>query len=210
MAGIGTGSLVPPVLNPSSLYKDEARRDATRIRTYNVILNQIHNKIKATARIVGSHKAIWYVIPELIHGAPRFDMNDAVLYLVWNLRNEGYAVEFTWPNGLYVSWHAHDEVYRVHESPWSKVLQEARTAVLTKTTEPTVRSTAKSTPTATPASEIIKRKSVLKKTVEFKPIVSIPSTTNPSIMNAMYGGASSAPLPPKLPGQLSEKHVSFV
>ena len=202
---------MPPVLNPSSLYKEEARRDATRIRTYNMILNQIYNKIKATSRIAGGDKAIWYVVPELIPGTPRFDMADAVLYIVWNLRNVGYTVEFTYPNGLYVSWQAHDARYRETESPWSKVLQSAREMVLTGSSEPTVISYARPAPVLSTPPEIVKRKSVLKKTDEYKPATqSMPHASNPSVVSAMYSSAPAPRSSAQLPGQLSEKHVSFV
>ena len=204
---------MPPVLDPASLYKDEARRDATRIRTYNVILNQIYNKVKATARIVGGDKAIWYVVPELVQGAPRFDMGDAILYIVWNLRNVGYTVDFTYPNGLYVSWRSHDERYHMSESPWSKVLASARESALTSVaSEPTVISYARAAPALSTPQDIIKRKTVLKKTVEFKPAAeTIPRTSNPSIMGAMYSSAAPPAAPvSRLPGQLSERHVSFV
>lgn len=210
MAVGGAGSLLPPVLNPSSLYTQEAKRDATRIRTYNMILSMIYNKVKAASRIAGGDKAIFYLIPELIPGTPRFDMGDAVLYIVWNLRNAGYHVEYTYPNALYVSWLAHETRYRTTDSPWSKVLESARAAVL-NTPAPTIVSDAKPSPaTATP--EIVKRKSVLKKTVEFNPGPAvIPSAaTNPGIVAAMYSSAPAPPPQTRLPGQLSEKHVSFV
>lgn len=205
-----SSGLLPPVLNPASLYKEEAKRDATRIRTYNLILSQIYNKIKAASRIPGGDKAVFYIIPEIIPGTPRFNMGDAVLYIVWNLRNVGYVVEFTYPNALYISWKAHDEVYRAVESPWSKVLNATRELVLKGETTPSLISQASIAPTLTTPQEIVKRKSVLKKTVEFKPTIeNIPKSSNPSILSGMYG---SAPPPPvvKLPGQLSEKNVSFV
>ncbi len=205
-----SSGLLPPVLNPSSLYTEEARRDTTRIRTYNMILSQIYNKIKAASRIPGSDKAVFYIIPEIIPGVPRFDMGDAVLYVVWNLRNVGYFVEFTYPNALYVSWKAHDDVYRAVESPWSKVLNATRELVLRGETSPTLISHAVAGPAIATPQEIVKRKSVLKKTVEFKPTIeSVPASSNPGIVSGMY---SSAPPPSvvKLPGQLSERHVSFV
>lgn len=210
MSGSGPAGLIPPVLSPTSLYQQEAKRDATRIRTYNMILTQIYNKIKAASRIAGGDKAVFYVIPEIIPGTPRFDMGDAVLYIVWNLRNVGYFVEYTYPNALYVSWRAHDEVYRAVESPWSKVLNATRELVLKGEATPSVISSAVAAPALSTPPEITKRKSVLKKTVEFKP-TSAPSSTNPSILSGMYSSAPP-PVPPvaKLPGQLSEKHVSFV
>jgi hypothetical protein len=206
-----SNGLLPPVLNPASLYREEAKRDATRIRTYNMILSQIYNKIKATSRIAGGDKAVFYIIPEIIPGTPRFDMGDAVLYIVWNLRNVGYFVEFTYPNALYISWRAHDEVYRAVESPWSKVLNATRELVLKGETTPTVISHATTAPALTTPAEVVKRKSVLKKTVEFKPTIeSVPASTNPGIISGMYASAPPTFTAVKLPGQLSDKHVSFV
>jgi hypothetical protein len=197
------GSLVPPVLNPSSLYKEEARRDATRIRIYNSVLSAIYNRVKAVARIPGNEKSLWYIVPEFIPGTPRFDMGDAILYIVWNLRNSGYTVSYTHPNLLFISWRSHDEYYRTVDSPWSQVLNAAKTHVVVakETTQSPILKA------QTTSLEIQKRKTPLKKTVEFKPINEmIPNqqlTTNPSIVTSMYSA-------PKLPGQLNDKHISFV
>jgi hypothetical protein len=200
-------SLVPPVLNPSSLYKEEARRDATRIRIYNSVLTAIYNRVKAVARIPGNEKSLWYIVPEFIPGTPRFDMGDAILYIVWNLRNSGYTVSYTHPNLLFISWKSHDDYYRSVDSPWSQVLQAAKTQVVVakETTHSPILK-----PQITAALEIQKRKTPLKKTVEFKPtnemIPNLQLTTNPSIVTSMY----SAQPPTRLPGQLTDKHISFV
>jgi hypothetical protein len=205
-------SLVPPILNPSSLYREEARRDATRIRIYNMVLQQIYNKIKAVARIPGNTKSLFYVIPEFIPGTPRFHMGDAVIYIVWNLRNIGYTVDYTHPNLLFISWSAHDDRYHTRDSPWSQVMNTVRHAALTGAIEPTTISpiTKPAPPSSDP--EIQKRKTALKKTVEFKPSLTIATPSNPTIASALYQGAGSTTVlaPPRLPGQLSEKHVSFV
>jgi hypothetical protein len=197
-------SLLPPVLNPSTLYKEEARRDATRIRIYNTILQQIYNKVRAVSRIPGNEKCLTYVVPEFIPGTPRFDMGDAILYVVWNLRNASYTVSYTHPNFLFVSWKQHDEHYKQVESPWSQVLATARSGITTP--ETTVTHIAR----PQPIPDVQKRKTALKKTVEFKPTVElVPPSTNPSVTNAMYSSVQ-APAPARLPGQLSNKHISFV
>jgi len=187
-------SLVPPILNPSSLYKEEARRDATRIRIYNNVLQNIYNKIKAIARIPGNERVLWYVVPEFIPGTPRFDIADAILYIVWNLRNVGYTVDYTHPNLLYISWKAHDERYKAVESPWSKVLQTARSAVLgTDDTVFSVAAPSRPTTAAYTASDSYpKRKTALKKTGEYRPIaVDVPVSSNPVITSAMYASAAA-------------------
>lgn len=202
-------SLVPPVLNPSTLYKEEAKRDATRIRIYNMVLAQIYTKIKAISRIPGNERSLVYVVPEFIPGTPRFDIGDAILYIVWNLRNVGYTVAYTHPNLLYIHWKAHDERYKQTDSPWSVVLNTVRNAVIEGKTEPTVKSPSAASRPATAV--VAKRTTPLKKTVEFQPPVEAKPamSSHPNVAASLYAGASQAP-PPRLPGQLSEKHVSFV
>jgi len=195
-------SLVPPNLNPSSLYKEEAKRDATRIRIYNNVLTAIYTRVKAVARIPGNEKSLWYVVPEFIPGTPRFDIGDAILYIVWNLRNTGYTVNYTYPNLLFISWKAHDEYYRTVDSPWSQVLNAAKHHPVVSTHSPILRP---QSATTTPI-EIQKRKTPLKKTVEFKPsnefIPNTSLTTNPSIVSSLYSSYDTN----RTPG----KHISFV
>ena len=205
------GSLMPPILNPSSLYSQEAKRDATRIRIYNSVLQQIYTKVKAIARVPGNEKSLWYVVPEFIPGTPRFDVKDCIVYLVWNLRNAGYKVDYTHPNLMFVSWRNHDEKYKQQESPWAQVLGAAREQVLytvptrPKTATATVRPMTMDPPPISVAqrSSLIpdhitatesenKRKSILKKTTEYRPI-------------------SAQPVPQKeLTGTLTPRHISFV
>jgi hypothetical protein len=214
---------MPPILNPSTLYSQEARRDATRIRIYNTVLQQIYTKIKAIARIPGNERSLWYVVPEFIPGTPRFDIKDCIVYLVWNLRNVGYQVDYTHPNLMLISWRNHDEKYKAQESPWAQVLGAAREQVLgsVPTTRPATapRSTATAAVRPIPAmtmeapiavagrSSMIpehisaaesehKRKTILKKTSEYRPFSAQPTVA-----------------PQKdavLTGTLPPKHISFV
>lgn len=214
------GSLMPPVLNPSSLYSQEARRDATRIRIYNSVLQQIYTKIKAIARIPGNEKCLWYVVPEFIPGTPRFDVKDCIVYLVWNLRNIGYQVEYTHPNLMFISWRSHDDKYKETESPWAQVLGAARDQVLqaVPTSRP-MKTTASASirpltmtldppPIAvagrssmipeqiTAAESEFKRKTILKKTMEYRPLSAQPVITPQKDV--------------ALTGTLPSRHVSYV
>ncbi len=222
---------MPPILNPSSLYTTEARRDATRIRIYNSVLQQIYTKIKAIARIPGNEKCLWYVVPEFIPGTPRFDVKDCIVYLVWNLRNVGYQVDYTHPNLMFINWRKHDDAYKERESPWAQVLGAAREQVLSSV--PTSRpatvlaprrpATAASVAAVKPSLGILgsmgavvpsrsalipenitaaesehKRKSILKKTTEYRP----------------FSANVAADIAPQkdaiLTGTLSSRHISFV
>lgn len=193
-------SLLPPVLSPLSLYKAEAKRDETNIKTYNIILGQIYNKIKTASQIANSDKLIWYIVPEFIPGVPKFSLEEAILYIVWNLRNAGYTVDFVYPTGLYISWKSYDESYYKSESPWNKVLQTVKHTVENEI-KPVEKP--KISPPKQTFAPIVKRKTVLKKTAEYKP----PSIDKPNtVLQAFKTETPSV----KLPGQLSDKHVSFV
>jgi hypothetical protein len=202
-----SNSLLPPVLNPSSLYTQEAKRDATRIRIYNNVLQQIYNKIKAVSRVPGNEKSLWYLVPEFIPGTPRFEVSDCVLYLVWNLRNVGYTVDFTPPTLMFINWSNHDARYREKESPWAQVLGAARDQVLA--TAMTNSTPAIIIPKQIPPSAYAnqqaqqtyiaetKRKTVLKKTGEYRPLSGNTTVAAPSSSTTLLG-------------TLNPKHVSFV
>jgi hypothetical protein len=178
-----------------------------------MVLQQIYNKIKAIARIPGNQKSLSYVVPEFIPGTPRFDIGDAILYIVWNLRNLGYVVHYTHPNFLYITWKAHDEIYRRQESPLSQVLNAVRN-VAAKPTISEIKPAIINNIESAPMPNVVKRKTPIKKTVEFRPeveTISLPTPTQPmarSLVMSATGGAGAGI--PRLPGQLSERHVSFV
>jgi hypothetical protein len=207
-----SNSLLPPILNPSSLYTQEAKRDATRIRIYNNVLQQIYNKIKAVSRVPGNEKSLWYLVPEFIPGTPRFEVADCVLYLVWNLRNVGYTVDFTPPTLMFISWSNHDAKYREKESPWAQVLGAAREQVLaTAVTNSTPSIVIPKIPLQHQQQQQLqgqqqqqqtyiaetKRKTVLRKTGEYRPLSGNTTVIAPSSSTT-------------LTGTLTPKHVSFV
>jgi hypothetical protein len=222
-----SNSLLPPILNPSSLYSEEAKRDATRIRIYNNVLQQIYNKVKAVSRVPGNEKSLWYLVPEFIPGTPRFEVGDCILYLVWNLRNVGYTVAYTHPNLMFISWRNHDEKYKERQSPWAQVLGAAREQVLTTaaidgpapiTLKPSHHRPATAPASATGGPSVTtsfsqpayvpenKRKSVLKKTNEYKPL----TTLNVATSISTPGPAATGPQQGGITGTLTSRHVSFV
>jgi hypothetical protein len=178
--------------------------------------------------VPGNEKCLWYVVPEFIPGTARFNVEDCILYIVWNLRNVGYSVVYTHPNLLYVSWKNHDEKYKERESPWAQVLEAAREQVIVSARHNTIPSVVPRAPpsrgggaaatapmrlgsrpssalipdTITAAESEIKRKSVLKKTSEYRPITAQMNEPVSSGATQQTGGG--------LTGTLTPRHVSFV
>jgi hypothetical protein len=56
-------------------------------------------------------------VPPFILGLPKLDMEDCVVYLVWQLRQAKFEVRFTWPNLLYISWQHHEGDYLTRQNP---------------------------------------------------------------------------------------------
>jgi hypothetical protein len=44
-------------------------------------------------------------------------MEDCIVYIVFQLRQAGFEVKFTWPNILYISWKHHEGAYVTNQNP---------------------------------------------------------------------------------------------
>ena len=106
-----------PVLQIADLYDKRRSRDASRLRAYNQLLNQIYHRIKVVSRMPTHPTDVTFVIPPFILGMPRLDLEDCVVYLVYQLRSGGFHVNFTYPNVLDISWKHHEKQYIVNDSP---------------------------------------------------------------------------------------------
>jgi hypothetical protein len=116
-AGWGTNKqnvIQVPRLEPKDLYDRRARRDHARLRAYNTLLEQIYHKVYSSSQLPGGSSSVLYSIPPFIMGLPKLDMEDCTVYVVFQLRQAGFEVKFTWPNLLYISWIHHEGEYSRH------------------------------------------------------------------------------------------------
>lgn len=107
----------PPRLQPKDLFERRMKRDQSRLRAYNQLLNQIHTRIYTTSQMSGNANFITYTIPPFIFGLPKLDLQDCVVYIVYMLRQGGYEVRYTYPNLLYISWRHHEKEYLLTQNP---------------------------------------------------------------------------------------------
>ena len=106
-----------PKLDPKDLYDRRIRRDHARLRSYNTLLEQIYHRVYATSQLSGNTSSVLYTVPPFILGLPKLDMKDCIVYLVWQLRQAGFEVRFTWPNILFISWRHHEGDYLSRQNP---------------------------------------------------------------------------------------------
>ena len=86
------------------LYERKQNRDMSKINIYRKILSQVHKKIKLTSRQNVDVQCCWYVFPEVILGIPGYNQANCVTYVMHELKENGFALQYTNPNLLFVSW----------------------------------------------------------------------------------------------------------
>jgi len=106
-----------PQLQVSDLYKRRTAKDAARLRAYNQILESIYSRIRNQSQLPNSPANLLYTIPPFILGLPRIDLEDCVVYLVYQLRQNGFQVKYSYPNLLAISWMHHERDYILGQSP---------------------------------------------------------------------------------------------
>lgn len=106
-----------PQLKVSELYSKRQSRDAARLKAYNQILAQIHHRIRVISKLPGNPAYLMYTIPPFILGLPRIDMEDCVVYLVYQLRTAGFETRYSYPNLIFISWRHHERDYVMEQSP---------------------------------------------------------------------------------------------
>jgi hypothetical protein len=114
-----------PRLNPSELYDKRRSKDAGRLRSYNKILEQIYNRIRTISKLPNSQCYLLYTVPPFILGLPKIDLEDCVVYLIYQLRHAEYEIRFTPPNMIYISWLHHEKTYVVEQSPIMKAMLDS-------------------------------------------------------------------------------------
>jgi len=106
-----------PQLQVSDLYKRRTAKDAARLKAYNQILESIYSRIRIQSQLPNTPANLLYTIPPFILGLPRIDLEDCVVYLVYILRQNGFAVNYSYPNLLAISWAHHERDYILEQSP---------------------------------------------------------------------------------------------
>jgi hypothetical protein len=114
-----------PLLNPSDLYDKRKTKDAGRLRAYNKILEQIYNRIRTISKLPNSQCFLLYTVPPFILGLPKLDLEDCVVYLIYQLRHAGYEIRYSPPNMIYISWLHHEKSYLVQQSPIMQAMLES-------------------------------------------------------------------------------------
>lgn len=91
-------------INLDDLYEQKKQSSILTVKSYNVVLTRIHQRIKAASRQRIDNQSCWFVVPEVLIGVPKYDVRPCIAYLMKELTENGFVVKYTHPNLLFISW----------------------------------------------------------------------------------------------------------
>jgi len=91
-------------INLDELFTQDKTETNNKTKTYQKILQRVHNKIKLTSRQRNNMKCCWFIIPEFILGLPKYDTGACTTYIMDKLDGNGFIVKYTYPNLVFISW----------------------------------------------------------------------------------------------------------
>lgn len=102
-------------LNLDELYERKREIQEQKEMIYKRILSRILKKIKMTARLKHEEQFCFYVVPEVIIGFPRYDIQSCISYIIEKLNENKLYVKYTHPNMLFISWQHYIPSYERNE-----------------------------------------------------------------------------------------------
>ena len=116
-----------PQLPAMTLFDVRLKKDQARQRAYNQILEQALQKVAHSAMAPNQPTFVYYKIPPFVLGLPALDLKDCVVYVVYQLRLQGYDVRYTYPNLLWISWAHHERQYLLEKNPIMQSMRPSKT-----------------------------------------------------------------------------------
>tara|TARA_B100000795_G_scaffold136703_1_gene102095 strand:- start:140 stop:556 length:417 start_codon:yes stop_codon:yes gene_type:complete len=92
------------MINIDELNRINEDRYKRRLVTYDNVLKKCHDRIKTVANSPRGGTFCFYIVPSFLFGIPIFDLNSCIVYIVQKLIKNGFEVNYTHPNLLYISW----------------------------------------------------------------------------------------------------------
>lgn len=91
-------------LSLDELYDRKREIEINRMTIYKKILQRVHTKIKTAARQKDNQGFTFFVVPEIIFGIPKYNVDTCISYLIQKLEDNGFNTKYTHPNLIYIYW----------------------------------------------------------------------------------------------------------
>ena len=93
---------MPDKLDIVALRKVKDKKQERRIKIYDEILKNCHNKIVKHSN--EDNDCCIYQVPEFKFGVPIYNLNSCMVYIIYKLRDNGFTVKYIYPNYIFISW----------------------------------------------------------------------------------------------------------
>lgn len=106
MAFFGNNDEVDEIqrINLDDLYVKKHQSDLYKLSIYRKVLERVKSKIQLVSRRSKDEQYCWYILPEVMLGAPTFNKEECAIYVINELRENEFVVRYTHPNLIFVSW----------------------------------------------------------------------------------------------------------
>lgn len=94
-----------PHIDINELHKERNKRSSVRSDIYNNILAKCHNKIKSIAKL-SDVCCCFFEVPAYVYGLPSYNLMECIYYIIKELMEDGFKVEYAEPNILLVTWYS--------------------------------------------------------------------------------------------------------
>jgi hypothetical protein len=92
-----------PTLDVSTLHNIQRSKEVKQMHIFNLILTRVHYRISTVANS-NDAECCFYQIPNMSVGLPLFDSFKCCSYVIYRLREEGYAINYIHPNYMFINW----------------------------------------------------------------------------------------------------------
>ena len=97
-------------LNILELHRTIKAKQGLIREVYDIILNKCHRRIELTTE--NQKLKCFFEVPSFVLGYPLYDLNKCVEYIINALKNNGFVIEYYFPNYIYISWDIEEEQKR--------------------------------------------------------------------------------------------------
>ena len=91
-------------INIDELFEKKKEQGLREYNLFMKLLNRIHIKIKLTSKQKLNEQFIWFIVPEIIIGYPKYDISSCIIFLIDNLKKNNFLVKYYHPNTLFIYW----------------------------------------------------------------------------------------------------------
>jgi hypothetical protein len=86
-----------------TLFEKSRQKNLHQVHLYNLILQRVHRLLKIAGKTQLLQQIV-YQVPMFMFSEPHYNVSECMMHLTHSIEADGFAVQFSAPNNLYISW----------------------------------------------------------------------------------------------------------